>query len=90
MRSATSLPPATSRDEFTGSIRLMTSARYRDGLVASNTNGVRFRVVSNQCTGNPLYAGEQDNDPRTTTDCASSTVAGASQVVAAEFQVFSL
>jgi extracellular elastinolytic metalloproteinase len=50
---------------------------------------VRFRVVSNQCTGNPLYAGEQDNDPRSTTDCSASTVSAARQVVAAEFQVFS-
>ena len=50
---------------------------------------MRFRTLSNQCTGNPLYAGEQDNDPRSTTDCASSTVAAARQVVAAEFQVFS-
>ncbi len=49
---------------------------------------VRFRVVSNQCTGNPAYAGEQDNDPRTTTDCATSAAAAARQVVAAEFQVF--
>jgi hypothetical protein len=50
---------------------------------------VRFRALTNQCTGNPLYAGEQDNDPRSTTDCASSTAAAARQVVAAEFQVFS-
>jgi hypothetical protein len=50
---------------------------------------VRFRTLSNQCTGNPLYAGEQDNDPRSTTDCAGSTVAATRQVVAAEFQVFS-
>jgi extracellular elastinolytic metalloproteinase len=50
---------------------------------------VRFRVVTNQCTGNPLYAGEQDNDPRSTTDCATSTVNATRQVVAAEFQVFS-
>jgi hypothetical protein len=50
---------------------------------------VRFRVVSNQCTGNPLYAGEQDNDPRSATDCATSAAAAARQVVAAEFQVFS-
>jgi hypothetical protein len=50
---------------------------------------VRFRVVTNQCTGNPLYAGEQDNDPRSSTDCATSTANAARQVVAAEFQVFS-
>jgi len=50
---------------------------------------VRFRALSNQCTGNPLYAGEQDNDPRSTTDCATSAAAAARQVNAAEFQVFS-
>ena len=48
---------------------------------------VRLRVLHNQCTGGPLYAGEQDNDPRTQTDCAA-TVTG-QQVTAAEFQVFS-
>jgi hypothetical protein len=48
---------------------------------------VRLRAVTNQCTGNPMYAGEQDNDPRSATDCTAS-VAG-KQVQAAEFQVFS-
>jgi len=43
--------------------------------------------VQNQCTGSPLYAGEQDNDPRATTDCSAS--AAGRQVQAAEFQVFS-
>jgi len=49
---------------------------------------VRLRVLQNQCTGNPLYAGEQDNDPRATTDCAT-TSAAAQSVSAAEFQIFS-
>jgi hypothetical protein len=49
---------------------------------------VRLRVVHNQCTGGPLYAGEQDNDPRAATDCATNS-SMAQQVVAAEFQVFS-
>ncbi|MEV4642085.1 M36 family metallopeptidase [Actinoplanes sp. NPDC049548] len=49
---------------------------------------VRLRVLSNQCTGNPLYAGEQENDPRSSTDCATSSTAAGS-AVAAEFQVFS-
>ena len=48
---------------------------------------VRLRVLQNQCTGNPLYAGEQDNDPRTQTDCGAA--APSRQVNAAEFQVFS-
>jgi extracellular elastinolytic metalloproteinase len=49
---------------------------------------VRLRVLTNQCTGNPLYAGEQENDPRSATDCATAAPAAAN-VVAAEFEVFS-
>ncbi len=52
-----------------------------------NATHVRLRVVHNQCTGAPLYAGEQDNDPRSATDCATTAPAG-KQVMAAEFQVF--
>jgi hypothetical protein len=51
---------------------------------------IRFRVVSNQCTGFGGYAGEQDNDPGASTDCATAAAATASQTVrAAEFQAFS-
>jgi hypothetical protein len=53
----------------------------------TNATHVRLKVVQNQCTGSPLYAGEQDNDPRATTDCSAS--AAGRQVQAAEFQVFS-
>ncbi|GIE50643.1 hypothetical protein Ani05nite_41770 [Amorphoplanes nipponensis] len=49
---------------------------------------VRLRVLTNQCTGNPLYAGERENDPRSASDCASAAPAAAN-VVAAEFEVFS-
>jgi extracellular elastinolytic metalloproteinase len=49
---------------------------------------LRLRVLTNQCTGHPGFAGEQDNDPRTITDCSTgSTRAGL--VRTAEFQVFS-
>ncbi|MGP3911676.1 M36 family metallopeptidase [Nonomuraea sp. 10N515B] len=47
-----------------------------------------LRVVSTQCTGNPLYAGEQDEDPNSATDCATAS-AQRDQVRAAEFQAFS-
>jgi hypothetical protein len=48
---------------------------------------VRLRVVDNQCTGAPDYAGEQDADPNAATDCtANSPFAG--QVRIAEFQAF--
>ncbi|MEV6597685.1 M36 family metallopeptidase [Actinoplanes sp. NPDC051346] len=49
---------------------------------------VKLRVLSNQCTGNPLYAGEQENDPRSSTDCTTVSPAAGS-AIAAEFQVFS-
>jgi extracellular elastinolytic metalloproteinase len=51
---------------------------------------VRLRVVMNQCTGGPAFAGEQDNDPGANTDCTTAAPVTASQTVrAAEFQVFS-
>ena len=49
---------------------------------------VRLRTVTNQCIGNPAYAGEQENDPRSLSDCATGAAAAAN-VIAAEFQVFS-
>jgi hypothetical protein len=48
---------------------------------------LRIVVVASQCTGNPLYAGEQDNDPRAATDCSTASPF-ASQVRIAEFQAF--
>jgi hypothetical protein len=48
---------------------------------------LRLRVVHSQCTGSPLYAGEQDNDPRSNTDCATASP-NAQQVRTAEFQAF--
>ncbi len=86
-------------DLHTSPANALTSGQFRPktpelilksfGVRPTPATHVRFRVVSNQCTGNPLYAGEQDNDPRSTTDCSASTVSAARQVVAAEFQVFS-
>jgi extracellular elastinolytic metalloproteinase len=48
---------------------------------------VRLVVTNSQCTGNPLYAGEQDNDPRAATDCATVSQF-ARQVRIAELQVY--
>ena len=48
---------------------------------------VRIQVLTSQCTGNPRYAGEQDNDPAAATDCATSSPFAA-QVRIAELQVF--
>jgi extracellular elastinolytic metalloproteinase len=54
----------------------------------TNATHLRLQVVSSQCTGNSAYAGEQDADPRSTTDCTTGSAA-AGQVRAAEFQAFS-
>ncbi|MFG2088476.1 M36 family metallopeptidase [Spirillospora sp. NPDC048824] len=48
---------------------------------------LRFQVVSSQCTGSPAYAGEQDNDPRSGTDCTTASPR-AGIVRAAELQAF--
>ena len=44
-------------------------------------------MLTNQCTGAPDYAGEQDNDPRANTDCATASPQ-ALNVRVAEFQAF--
>ncbi|MFR9777770.1 M36 family metallopeptidase [Micromonospora sp. MS34] len=48
---------------------------------------LRVEVVTNQCTGAPDYAGEQDADPRAATDCATASPQ-ADNVRIAEFQAF--
>ncbi|MFG2052812.1 M36 family metallopeptidase [Micromonospora sp. NPDC048930] len=48
---------------------------------------LRVEVVTNQCTGAPDYAGEQDADPRAATDCATAS-RQANNVRIAEFQAF--
>ena len=52
-----------------------------------NATHLRFEVVTNQCTGGPDYAGEQDADPRAGTDCTTNSEQ-ARIVRAAEFQAF--
>lgn len=49
---------------------------------------LRVEVLTNQCTGAPDYAGEQDDDPRAATDCATASPQ-AQNVRIAEFQAFS-
>ncbi|MET0233192.1 MAG: M36 family metallopeptidase [Kibdelosporangium sp.] len=46
------------------------------------------RVLTNQCTGAPEYAGSQHNDPRSTSDCTTGNPAVAQSVRIAEFQAF--
>jgi hypothetical protein len=46
------------------------------------------RVLNNQCTGAPEYAGQQHNDPRSNSDCTTGNTAVAQTVRIAEFQAF--
>jgi extracellular elastinolytic metalloproteinase len=46
------------------------------------------KVLTNQCTGAPEYAGQQHNDPRSTSDCTTGNPAVAQSVRIAEFQAF--
>ena len=48
---------------------------------------LRLEVLTNQCTGAPDFAGEQDADPRANTDCGTASTQ-ALNVRAAEFQAF--
>ena len=54
----------------------------------TKATALRLRVLSSQCTSNPLYAGEQDSDPAAATDCAANSPFR-TQVRIAEFQAFS-
>jgi extracellular elastinolytic metalloproteinase len=56
-------------------------------IPATDATHLRFEVVTNQCTGGPDYAGEQDADPRAGTDCTTNS-AQAANVRAAEFEAF--
>ncbi len=51
---------------------------------------LQLRVLTSQCTGNPAYQGDQDNDPLVNADCDSNVTAAASRrfVRAAELQAF--
>lgn len=53
----------------------------------SRAAAVRLVTLENQCTGFKGYAGELDNDPTTTTDCATGSDRG-TIVHAAELQVY--
>jgi hypothetical protein len=48
---------------------------------------VRLRVLTNQCTGQAAYQGDQDDDPLNVTDCRTGSVQD-DNVRAAELQVF--
>jgi extracellular elastinolytic metalloproteinase len=51
-----------------------------------NSSGthVIFRVATNQCTGQPSFQGEQDNDPQFSTDCRVTALTPTGQVALPE------
>jgi extracellular elastinolytic metalloproteinase len=53
----------------------------------SNATHVKLVVATNQCTGNPDYHGQQDQDPANETDCRATAIAN--QVRVAELQLLS-
>ncbi|GAA4386835.1 hypothetical protein GCM10023088_58230 [Actinomadura verrucosospora] len=57
------------------------------GLRDVTATHLRLEVVSSQCTGAPAYAGEQDDDPRSATDCGTASPS-AGIVRTAELQAF--
>lgn len=61
--------------------------RYFDAASAPPATHVKLVVDTNQCTGQPSYAGDQDNDPTSNSDCLAT--ASANAVHASELQVFS-
>jgi extracellular elastinolytic metalloproteinase len=61
--------------------------RAFDLLDTVTATHVKLIVVNNQCTGQPAFQGEQDQDPNNATDCRDTIVAN--QVRAAELQLFS-
>jgi hypothetical protein len=60
--------------------------RYFKAKAAGPATHVKFVVDANQCTGQPSYAGDQDNDPNNNADCPST--ARGTEVHANELQVF--
>lgn len=81
----------TSRPDAFPSIRPRPTAPTQTlrsfAIKPSRAAAVRFVALQNQCTGFAGYAGELDNDPATTTDCATGSDRG-TIVHAAELQVY--
>ena len=46
--------------------------RYFKAKGAPPATHVKFVVVANQCTGQPSYAGDQDQDPNNNADCLAT------------------
>jgi extracellular elastinolytic metalloproteinase len=61
------------------------------GAPTTTATHVLFRVIDNQCTGQPYFQGEQDTDPANVTDCRVGTPPAlpprSNDVAAAELQL---
>jgi extracellular elastinolytic metalloproteinase len=64
----------------------LTSRSFR--IAPTVATHLMIRVLTNQCTGGPDYAGDQDNDPRSTSDCTTGNPAVAQTVRISELQAF--
>ncbi|MBW4720462.1 M36 family metallopeptidase [Saccharothrix sp. SC076] len=57
-------------------------------LPPTTATHLAVRVLTNQCTGAPAYAGRHHDDPRSTSDCTTGDPVVARTVRIAEFQAF--
>jgi hypothetical protein len=64
----------------------LTSRSFR--IAPTLATHLMIRVVANQCTGGPAYAGDQDDDPRSTSDCTTGNPTVAQTVRISELQAF--
>ena len=60
--------------------------RYFEAAHSIVGTHVKFVVTSNQCTGQPSFAGDQDNDPTNNSDCLATS--RANEVHVSEVEVF--
>ena len=74
--------PATRPRPRVGDLSLRSFA-----VPATRATHLRLEVLTSQCTGGPDFAGEQDQDTRSTTDCSTSSSAN-DDVRVAELQAF--
>lgn len=64
----------------------LTTRSFRIGPTVATH--LMIRVLTNQCTGGPEYAGDQHNDPRSTSDCTTGNPTVAQTVRISELQAF--
>ncbi len=68
---------ASPADAFPGGVfrPLVSQLNFRTfDVTPTKATHVQMRVVTNQCTGQPLYQGDQDNDPTLNSDCVSQGI----------------